>query len=50
VAGTVRQPWSELLRREIGSLSRRFQLRSGTAGATRAVNVAEAERQVGAAA
>ncbi|MDQ3150025.1 MAG: glycosyltransferase [Chloroflexota bacterium] len=27
VAGTVRQPWGDLLRREIGSLSRRFQLR-----------------------
>ena len=27
VVGTVRQPWSDLLRREIGSLSRRFQLR-----------------------
>jgi hypothetical protein len=26
VAGTERQPWSELLRREIGTLSRRFQL------------------------
>ncbi len=26
VAGTIRQPWSEVLRREIGSLSRRFQL------------------------
>ena len=28
VAGTIRQPWSEVLRREIGSLSRRFQLRA----------------------
>lgn len=27
VVGTVRQPWGDLLRREIGSLSRRFQLR-----------------------
>ena len=26
VAGTVKQPWGDLLRREIGSLSRRFQL------------------------
>ena len=28
VAGTIRQPWSDVLRREIGSLSRRFQLRT----------------------
>jgi cellulose synthase (UDP-forming) len=43
VAGTVRQPWSDVLRREIGSLSRRFQLDSGPpSGAS--------ERPVGAAA
>jgi len=29
VVGTIRQPWSDVLRREIGSLSRRFQLRDG---------------------
>jgi len=33
VAGTVRRPWSELLRREIGSLSERFRRRQ--AGAAR---------------
>jgi hypothetical protein len=33
VVGTVRQAWGDLLRTEIGSLSRRFQLRSGRSAA-----------------
>ena len=33
VAGTVKQSWSELLRRDIGSLSRRFQLSRRLPGA-----------------
>ena len=33
VAGTVKQSWSELLRRDIGSLSRRFQLSRRVPGA-----------------
>ncbi|HYI66145.1 MAG TPA: glycosyltransferase [Candidatus Limnocylindrales bacterium] len=42
VAGTVRQSWSDLLRREIGPLSRRFQLggASTTAAADRPVSAA----------
>ncbi|HEX7195860.1 MAG TPA: PilZ domain-containing protein, partial [Candidatus Limnocylindria bacterium] len=32
VAGTVRQAWSDLLRQEIGALSRRFQLRAARPG------------------
>jgi hypothetical protein len=44
VAGTLRQPWSDLLRREIGSLSRRFQLGGGSRAA------AGTDRPVGAAA
>jgi cellulose synthase (UDP-forming) len=43
VAGTVRQAWSDLLRREIGTLSRRFQLRTAS---TRAAS-READRPVG---
>ena len=47
VAGVVRHAWSELLRREIGSLSRRFQLRNPRAAAT---GLGEVDRPVGAAA
>jgi len=45
VVGTVRQPWSDLLRREIGSLSRRFQVRSGKRAANGA-GIGDVERQV----
>lgn len=45
VAGTIGEPWSDLLRREIGGLSRRFQLGGGTR-----VETADAERAAGAAA
>jgi cellulose synthase (UDP-forming) len=44
VAATLRQPWSDMLRREIGSLSRRFQLGSAPR------MVADAEPPLGAAA
>ena len=46
VAGTIKQPWSELLRREIGSLSRRFQLGNGSG----TIGTPSPERPVGAAA
>ena len=46
VAGTIRQPWSEVLRREIGSLSRRFQLRASS----RPDGVRDPEHAIGAAA
>ncbi len=45
VAGTIDQPWSDLLRREIGGLSRRFQLGGGIR-----VETADAERAAAAAA
>lgn len=44
VAATLRQPWSDMLRREIGSLSRRFQLGSAPR------MVADSEPPMGAAA
>ncbi|MEA2651542.1 MAG: hypothetical protein QOI85_1263 [Chloroflexota bacterium] len=47
VAGTIRQPWSDVLRREIGSLSRRFQLGIPPADRT-PVRAPDAERAIGA--
>ena len=49
VVSTVRQPWSDLLRREIGSLSRRFQLHGVASGSSLPVTP-DAERPVIAAA
>jgi cellulose synthase (UDP-forming) len=46
VAGTIRQPWSEVLRGEIGSLSRRFQL----GASPRLAGAPDPEQAIGAAA
>ena len=50
VAGTVRHAWSDLLRQEIGTLSRRFQLRSASRDAEPVGSLVEADQPMGAAA